>query len=84
MHPLEGFLYESANIVPCFFLHHPSVLLICKIHLSLMAMWGHDGYDSPGQGHYFHYLHHTRFDCNYGSENSPLDWLFGSYCDGSD
>ena len=48
MHPLEGFFYESANIVPCFFSHHPSILLICKIHLSLMAMWGHDGYDSPG------------------------------------
>jgi len=33
MHPLEGLLYDSAALVPCFFFHHPLMLNIVKIDL---------------------------------------------------
>jgi len=26
-----------------------------------------------------HYLHHAKFDCNFGSSIFPLDALFGTY-----
>ena len=40
---------------------------------------GHDGFQWPGSGDYFHMLHHKHFDCNYGAMHVPLDWIFGTY-----
>lgn len=34
-----------------------------------------------GSGDYMHYLHHALFEYNYGENNVPLDWLFGSFID---
>ena len=48
MHPIEGFVYESACIVPCFFFHHPILIWLIKIDLTYKAILGHDGYDYPG------------------------------------
>ena len=79
MHPLEGILYESAILVPLYFTHHPFVLLVIKIDLTLRAVLGHDGYDYPGSSNWYHYLHHTKVHCNYGTTNAPFDWLFGSW-----
>lgn len=59
------------------------MVLLVKFHLNVLAQIGHDGYDSPGSGSYFHYLHHAYFECNYGTENLPFDWLFGTFEDGS-
>ena len=39
----------------------------------------HDGFGPPSAGVYFHFLHHSHFDCNYGDTVMPLDWLFGSF-----
>lgn len=78
MHPIEGMIYESACLVPCLFFHHPLMINIIKVDLTLSAVLGHDGHDFPGSGDWFHYLHHTKTDCNYGSPNAPLDWVFGS------
>ena len=47
--------------------------------LSLGAWLGHDGFQWPGSGDYFHLLHHQYFDCNYGAMHVPLDWLFGTF-----
>ena len=31
------------------------------------AAWlGHGGFIFPGTGDYYHNIHHTHFDCNYG------------------
>ena len=79
MHPVEGFLYETACVIPCFFLHHPLMVLLVKFHLNVLAQIGHDGYDDPGSGSYFHYLHHAHFECNYGTENLPFDLIFGTF-----
>lgn len=83
MHPVEGFIYETAAVLPCLFFHHPALVLLIKIQLGVFAFLGHDGHDNPGGAALAHYLHHANFDCNYGSENAPFDWLFGTFDDGS-
>jgi sterol desaturase/sphingolipid hydroxylase (fatty acid hydroxylase superfamily) len=78
MHPIEGIMYESATLIPLFFFHHPLVIHVIKIDLTLSAVLGHDGYDFPGAGDWYHLIHHTKTNCNYGSPNAPFDVLFGS------
>lgn len=39
---------------------------------------GHHGFDAY-MGHKFHYLHHAKFECNYGGSLIPLDAFFGTY-----
>jgi len=48
MHPVEGIIYMTGMIVPCFFSHHAILLWIIKIDLIYKAVLGHDGYDFPG------------------------------------
>lgn len=84
MHPLEGVIYMSACVLPCIFMHHPILIWIVKIDLVLRAIIGHDGYSFPGSGDWTHYVHHVKFDCNYGSANCGMDWLFATYDDGED
>lgn len=61
-------------------MHHPSIVPLIKFHLTLLAIMGHDGHDSPGGGSYMHYLHHKHFEVNYGSEYFPFDYIFGTFC----
>ena len=51
--------------------------LICNIETG--AWLGHDGFQWPGSGDFFHLLHHRHFDCNYGWPGGHLDWLFGTF-----
>ena len=78
MHPIEGFIYETAAVIPCFFYHHPAIINFMKIELTLSAVLGHDGHDFPGSGDWWHQVHHLKINCNYGSKNAPFDYLFGS------
>ena len=79
MHPIEGIIYESAILVPLFFCHPSMALTVIYIDLTLRAVLGHDGYDYPGSSNWYHYLHHTKYNVNYGTPNAPFDWLFGSF-----
>ena len=58
-------------------------MLFNKFHAQLSPLPGHDGFDSPGGGSYFHYLHHAHFECNFGTPMVPFDKLFGTFEDGS-
>ena len=78
MHPLEGLIYQTGALVPCFFKHHPALINFVKIENTLSAVLGHDGHDFPGSGDYWHMVHHIKINCNYGSRMAPFDWLFGS------
>ena len=83
MHPIEGFIYMTGVLITVPFYHHPILVLLVKIDLIYKAVLSHDGYGFPGAGAWDHYIHHVKFNCNYGS-NSPFDWLFGSFDDGAD
>ena len=84
MHPIEGSIYSSTCIFPLLFWHHPMVVWIVKLDLAFKAYWGHDGYDYPGAGDWYHHVHHVKFSCNYGSSNLPFDWFFNMYETGED
>eukprot|EP00300_Choanocystis_sp_HF-7_P013008 c18119_g1_i3.p3 GENE.c18119_g1_i3~~c18119_g1_i3.p3 ORF type:complete len:100 (-),score=20.06 c18119_g1_i3:67-366(-) len=80
MHPIEGFLYYTAALMPvALFSCHPSVALAYLVDCGVGAWLGHDGFQWPGSGDYFHQLHHSNFDCNYGAQHVPLDKWFGTF-----
>ena len=79
MHPVEGTLYYTAALIPVFLGLHPVFTVATIIDLALGAWLGHDGFQWPGSGDYFHLLHHKHFDGNYGVMHVPLDWLFGTF-----
>jgi len=85
MHPIEGFIFETASLIPCFFAHHPILILVIKVDLGFRSIIAHDGFMIPGAGQAWdHYIHHVKFECNYGNSNAPFDWLFGTFDDGKE
>ena len=85
MTPVESTAYLSAALIPLLWRSgcHPWIHLYTKLDLIVGAQIGHDGFDAPGGGSYFHQLHHAHFECNYGDAAFPTDWLFGTFEDGS-
>jgi len=85
MTPVESVAYLSAGLIPMMWRHgcHPWIHLYTKFDLIIGAQIGHDGFDAPGGGSYYHQLHHAHFECNYGDSLVPMDWLCGTFEDGS-
>lgn len=86
MTPVESTMYLSAALIPLMFRSgcHPWIHLYTKLDLIIGAQIGHDGFDAPGGGSYYHQLHHAHYDCNYGdAAGIPMDWLMGTFEDGS-
>ena len=44
----------------------------------------HDGFMDPAGNSGFHYLHHSKFECNFGGDNINFDKLFGTYIEWED
>merc|ERR1712032_1222303 len=40
---------------------------------------GHSGWEDHVHSDQFHYVHHARFECNYGAASVPLDKFFGTF-----
>jgi len=79
MHPVEHFFYYSCTFFPLFLSCHPLHFLYTKFHADISPIGGHDGFADPGGNSDFHYLHHAKFECNYGTELVEFDRLFGSF-----
>lgn len=79
MHPVEATLYYTAAFIPVMLGLHPIFAVCVIIDCGIGAWLSHDGFQWPGQGDYFHLLHHQHFDGNYGAMHVPLDWLVGTY-----
>ena len=67
MHPVEATGYYAAALICVPFGCHPAIFLACVIDCAVGAWLGHDGFQWPGSGDYFHQLHHAYFECNYGT-----------------
>lgn len=83
MHPVEHFIYYScAWLPPLFMAVHPLHFLYTKFHADIAPVGGHDGKGPPSPGSDYHYLHHAKFECNYGTP-FPInfDGLFGTWVD---
>lgn len=79
MHPVEATLYFSAALLVVPFGAHPAIPVGCIVDCAVGAWLGHDGFQWPGSGDYFHQLHHAHFDCNYGAMHVPIDRWLGTY-----
>lgn len=67
MHPIEHFLYYSCAWAPPMLMAvHPLHFLYAKFHADIAPIGGHDGYNEPSANGDFHYLHHSKYECNYG------------------
>jgi len=82
MHPVEHLLYYSCTWL-CFVLPlHPLVFLFTKFHADISPVGGHDGHADPGGGGAgYHWLHHHRFECNYGVPTIDWDRMMGTFVD---
>jgi len=82
MHPIEATLYYTAPLVPIIFFPspiHPVISMTAIIDCGISAWLGHDGFQWPGSGDFYHLLHHQHYDCNYGTPHVPLDYWFGTF-----
>lgn len=81
MHPVEHMYYFSC-IAPSLYLYlSPFHFAFNGWHLLLSPAASHSGWEDHMQSDQFHYLHHARFECNYGSASFPLDNMFGTFVD---
>ena len=69
MHPIEHLYYFSNVFVPCLYLDglSPLIFLWCFTHLTIAPGAGHSGFEDNFQADQYHYVHHAKFECNYGS-----------------
>eukprot|EP01060_Flectonema_neradi_P011667 TRINITY_DN1869_c6_g1_i1.p1 TRINITY_DN1869_c6_g1~~TRINITY_DN1869_c6_g1_i1.p1 ORF type:complete len:447 (+),score=52.69 TRINITY_DN1869_c6_g1_i1:87-1427(+) len=81
MHPLEHLYYFSCIGPQLYFTMSPYCFLFNGIHLTLSPAAGHSGYEDHWAGDQFHYLHHAKFECNYGGPTFILDKVFGTFRD---
>jgi len=82
MHPVEHLIYYSVTLLPLIIPSHPLHFLYAKFHADVAPIGGHDGFDNPpGGGGDFHYLHHAKYECNYGVPLVDFDRLFGTWLD---
>merc|ERR1712156_665669 len=78
-HPIENTIFLSAGFLAVPFRVHPVIFVALMVDCGFAAWLGHGGFVFPGTGDYYHNIHHTHFDCNYGTQNIGLDWLFGTF-----
>jgi len=91
MHPVEHLLYFSGILIHFVLPSHPLHVIFHMFSLSLGALLSHAGFErilikdkeTLKAGSFHHQLHHRFFECNYGSEELPLDRWFGSFHDGT-
>ncbi len=91
MHPVELLLYFSGITIHFVLPSHPIHVIFHLFSLSLGALYSHSGFEkllikgreTMKAGSFHHQLHHRYFECNYGSEEMPLDRWFGSFHDGT-
>lgn len=67
MHPIEHLFYFSC-VGPSLFIHaSPFIMMWNGIHLLISPAASHSGWEDHFQSDQFHYLHHAKFECNYGT-----------------
>jgi len=84
MHPVEHFFYYSCTLLPLLYTAHPLHFLYVKFHADIAPIGGHDGKGEPAGNDPMHWLHHSKFECNYGTTLINFDRLFGTFVDYAD
>jgi len=81
MHPVEHLYYFSCIAPSLFFYMSPFHFLWNGLHLLLSPAASHSGWEDHWQSDQYHYLHHSKFECNYGTMGVPIDGWFGTFRD---
>eukprot|EP00808_Paulinella_micropora_P019571 g16727.t1 len=81
MHPVEHLYYFTSLLPSIYLLCSPLHFLWGALHLTLAPAASHSGWEDHWQSDLFHYLHHAKFECNYGTMGIPLDHWFGTFRD---
>lgn len=55
----------------------PLIFLWLYVHLTIAPGAGHSGWEDHFQADQYHYLHHAKFECNYGS---PMSGFIDQWC----
>jgi len=84
MHPVEHLLYYTCTLFALFYRSHPLHFLYTKFHADIAPIGGHDGFADPCGDAGYHWLHHAKYEVNYGVPLIPFDWLFGTWLDHSE
>ena len=90
MHPIEHVIYFSVFpllwVVPV----HPAIIILMSLFMAVGPAPSHSGFNYLAiggrrffTGDWYHQLHHSFFNFNYGNTLAPLDAVFGSWHDGS-
>jgi len=79
MHPVEHLVYYTCTLLPLLIVQHPLHFLFAKFHADVAPIGGHDGFADPGGDADYHYIHHAKFDGNYGVPLINFDKWFGTY-----
>lgn len=79
MHPIEHLYYYSNAFFPALYLSglSPFVFYWCFFHLAIAPAAGHSGWEDHFQSDQYHYCHHAKFECNYGS---PMSGFIDQWC----
>lgn len=84
MHPIEAALYYASCVLCLAFSPCPMIPVAIIFDFGINSALGHSGFVFPGTGDFYHNIHHTNFDANYGSPNVPFDYLFGTFAKNED
>ncbi len=91
MHPYEHAVYFTLYLLWWVVPVHPVIIILTGFFQTLSPAVSHSGFRwiSLGRwgkmpaGDLFHHLHHRQFDVNYGNITTPIDYLAGTWHDGS-
>ena len=81
MHPVEHTYYFSCIGPSLVLFASPFAYMWNSVHLMISPAASHSGWEDHFQSDQYHYLHHRFFECNYGTNGSPLDKWFGTFRD---
>jgi len=79
MHPVEHLYYFACLAPSLWWGGSPFLFLFNGYHLLLSPAASHSGWEDHFQSDQFHYLHHAKFECNYGSASMPFDFSNGTH-----
>lgn len=82
MHPVEHMYYYACAFIPSLYLSSLSPLIFTWnfIHLTIAPGAGHSGFEDHFQADNYHFIHHAKFECNYGSPMSGfVDQALGTF-----
>ena len=85
MHPVEHMYYYACAFIPSLYVAQLSPLIFVWnfVHLAISPGAGHSGWEDHFQADQYHFIHHAKFECNYGSPNSGcIDQYMGTFREG--